>query len=59
MVIDVKLKPILINVILKSHGYDVLCKDILNAKVNKSYEDLGLDERQLVKKLGIFCTPIH
>jgi len=58
MVIDVELKSISINFTLKNHSYDVLCKNILNAEINRTYEDLGLDERQLAKKLGIFSTSI-
>ena len=58
MVIDVELKSISINVTLKNHSYDVLCKNILNADINRTYEDLGLDERQLGKKLGILSTSI-
>jgi hypothetical protein len=58
MVIDVELKSISINVTLKNHSYDVLCKNILNAEINRTYGDLGLDERQLAKKLGILSTSI-
>ena len=58
MVIDVELKSISINVTLKNHSYDVLCKNILNAEINRTYEDLGLDQRQLAKKLGSFSTSI-
>ena len=54
MAIDVKLKSISINITLKNHSYDVLCKNILNAEINKTYEDLGLDERQLAKKIRHF-----
>ena len=50
MAINVEFKSISVNFTLKNHNYDVLCKDILNAEIKKTYGDLGLDERQLAKK---------
>jgi len=57
--VDVNLKPVVINFTLKDHIYEVLRDSIQALDIYDSEQDLRLDERKLADQLGISRTPIR
>ena len=57
--VDVDLKPVVINFTLKDHIYEVLRDSIQALDIYDAEQDLRLDERKLAEQLGFSRTPIR